>query len=699
MMKKNKKPISFGYPACVFLILIPLLGTSYGNVGNILVNPDFESGTTGWVARSCSITTVTSSPTPYSGTRCARAYSRTATWNGIQQDIKDKVAVGQTYQISGRVRTSTSVSSTVKISIQKTDNGTTTYATVASGTASSSGWVLLSGSYTVPEVDVTRTELYVYFEGPASGIDIYVDDANVFGEVPGPNATGQVNFTVTHQTLEGFGAAGAWGEGTLTDLGQPSKHPEIYDILFGDLGLDIYRLRNAYDEDGGAGYMSKSGQIVSAAGASLGHPIKVLISAWSPPDYLKSNGDTSNGGTLIGGPSNYDYTGLADWLADSITAWSGYGVDADYISMQNEPDYAATWDSCRYEPAQTTSYAGYNQAFEAVYNELYSRMGSSMPKMIGPETTGFNGAAGSSLSTYLSAIIDHSHVYGYAHHLYNINAGDNPDAYISAMQSFNSSWGTKPLFQTEYEKASNPSAWPDAYNLALLLHNSLTIEEVSGYFYWDLFWYTSSVGLVSITSSSYTINSDYYGFKHYSKFTDPGWQRVDANTDSSNLRISAYKDPCEPNASVMIINTSATTDVNLTLSLAGFTPQNSEIYQSKSDANFAYIGTFGTSTPVHLPKKSITTIHLMGYADCAAVQADNRKLDSDLNGDCYVDLLDMEIMADYWLNTTCAASGNCHGADFAPTDGTVDFYDFADFGPQWRQCNNPLDAGCAPNWE
>ena len=42
--------------------------------------------------------------------------------------------------------------------------------------------------------------------------NIYLDDVNVFGQVPGvagPNATGLVNFTVTHQTLEGFGAAGA----------------------------------------------------------------------------------------------------------------------------------------------------------------------------------------------------------------------------------------------------------------------------------------------------------------------------------------------------------------------------------------------------------------------------------------------------------------------------------------------------------
>jgi GH35 family endo-1,4-beta-xylanase len=86
------------------------------------------------------------------------------------------------------------------------------------------------------------------------------------------------------------------------------------------------------------------------------------------------------------------------------------------------------------------------------------------------------------------------------------------------------------------------------------------------------------------------------------------------------------------------------------------------------------------------------------YPDCNAVKAGGYGLESDLNGDCYVDLLDLEIIASYWLNTNCAALGNCQGADFAPTDGTVNFLDFADFGPQWMQCNNPEDPYCTPNW-
>ncbi len=157
---------------------------------------------------------------------------------------------------------------------------------------------------------------------------------------------------------------------------------------------------------------------------------------------------------------------------------------------------------------------------------------------------------------------------------------------------------------------------------------------------------------------------------HYSRFTDPGWQRVDANSTSSNLRISAYKDPCEPNAAIVIINTSTTTDMNLALALNGFNRCKTPGYTNPNLTLTSRIsGTFSTSTQVLLPKQSITTIHLAGFADCDSVQAGGYGLDSDLNGDCYVDLLDLVIMADYWLHTNCTAPGNCQNADFAPTDG------------------------------
>ena len=671
------------------LILILLFGTSYGDVNNVLTNPGFESGTTGWATRSSSIGTVASNPSPHSGTYCGRAYNRNSgTWTGIQQNVLGKMVVGATYQMSGWVRISTA-SDTVKMSVQKTDGSGTTYVNVASVTANNSNWVFLSGSYNLT-VNGTCTDLEVYFEGPAVGTTIYVDDANVFGQVPGPtspNATGQVNFTVTHQTLEGFGAAGAWYQNNV--IACSSSHPEIYNILFRDLGIDIYRIRNTYGID--SSYISDTANIVQAANNALGHPIRVMNSSWSPQASLKSNGSTSQGTLAKDANGNYRYADFAQWWANSLVAWSAAEVNTYYINMQNEPDYSTSgWDTCLFDPTEDSTNAGYEQAFKALYNNLNTL--PSRPKLLVAEGANINAT-----EVRVNALDanDKSNTYGYSHHLYEGSA-NAPDGYITEMATLQTNYGDRPLMQTEFS-ASGPFIWTDAMNLAILMHNTLTVEGASAYLYWELFWVSPS-GLVSVSTTGYTINPVYYAMKHYSKFTDPNWQRVDANSTSSDLRISAYKDPCEPNAAIVIINTSTTTDVNLTLSLNGFNPGNSGIYQSKSDANFAYIGTFSTSNKVFLPKQSITTIHLAGFADCAAVQAGHYSLDSDLNGDCYVDLLDLEIMADYWLHTNCTAPGNCQGADFVPTDGVVDFFDFGDFGSQWRQCNNPLDANCTPNW-
>ncbi|GAG08814.1 unnamed protein product, partial [marine sediment metagenome] len=270
-----------------------------------------------------------------------------------------------------------------------------------------------------------------------------------------------------------------------------------------------------------------------------------------------------------------------------------------------------SWDSCRFDPTENSSVAGYDQAFEAVYSEVYSRMGAGMPKMLGPETTGFSGASGYTPNQYLSALsaATNSHVYGYCHHLYNINAGDNPDAYISAMQSFNSSWGTKPRFQTEYEKATD--SWPDAHNMALLLHNSLVEEEVSGYIYWDLFW--DSGGLVTIPSegaSTYTINSDFYGFKHFSAFIHSGWDRIYTSDDSDALRISAYISGDNQQLSVVIINTSTDTEIDLDLSFTGFSIASGNIYRSSSTQNCVNIGSYNGTSPIAIPANTITTLSL-----------------------------------------------------------------------------------------
>ena len=145
-------------------------------------------------------------------------------------------------------------------------------------------------------------------------------------------ATGTVDVATRYQMIEGFGASGAWYESWLTSN---TEREEIYDLLFDDLGIDIYRIRNTYDYD--AVYMNNTAVIVAEA-LERNPDLKIMVSSWSPPTYLKSTG-ALNSGTLIGGPDDYDYEGFAQWLYESIIAWSSYGVNPDYINIQNEPDW------------------------------------------------------------------------------------------------------------------------------------------------------------------------------------------------------------------------------------------------------------------------------------------------------------------------------------------------------------------------
>ncbi len=433
------------------------------------------------------------------------------------------------------------------------------------------------------------------------------DDTTYPPDIPGPlesNAVGSVDINTVFQELEGFGASVAWYENWLV------VHPlrnEIYDLLFGQLDLDIYRLRNTYGLS--SGNVDNSATIIEAAELSLGHPLKIMISSWSPPASLKNNNSTVKGTLIKGRSGGYAYENFAQWWRNSLEEYAAHGIIADYINIQNEPDYLGDWDTCMFTPTESEEWAGYNLAFEAVYQELNSHT-IVMPKMLAPEASGFRTS-----QAYIDTLINPEHVYGYAHHLYADGKPEYPDNFIPGMEYFGE-YSDKPLLQTEYAKdTSEPLTYSDAMDLALLIHNSLTVEGVSAYLYWQLFW-EKPQGLVSLdnpweSNPGYTINPDYYAFKQYSAFTDPGWHRVEASTDSTGLRISAFISPDENELTIVIINVS-NIDIDLSLSLGDFLPDSSAVYRTSESEHTASIGAFDQSQPLELPSQTITTVKLTG---------------------------------------------------------------------------------------
>jgi glucuronoarabinoxylan endo-1,4-beta-xylanase len=580
--------------------------SSSGNT-NILGNADCEDGTAVWGGRSCEIVAV-GSPV-HSGSGSIKVTGRDSNWQGIRQSIYGKVVEGVPYQVSGWVRLDNAASDNVAISVEQQDDGGTRYIGVASGTATNGEWVKLSGEFTL-DVNGALSVLDVYFEGPAPGVSFYIDDANMYGpevvtekrEKAKPQGEAIVDASTRHQKIEGIGASGAFR--TQEFLGSKDK-AKLYELLFKDLRLDIFRIRNTYDIS--ETDFNESVEIVKGAKAVVGQDMKIMISPWTPPASLKSNGSLI-GGTLKKTDGSFAYAEYAQWWYDSLAAYANAGVKADYITMQNEPDFEAQYDSCIFAPTESNEVAGYNTACEALWQKLSAEMGADMPKMLDPETMGFT-----NIESYIKQFDNLSHTYGYAHHLYGCTGcAEEPDRYIPKMvrfKEFNSQYGNKPIFQTEFE--DKPDTWTGAMNTAILMHNSLVVEGVAGYLYWDLFWGEGS-GLLSITDPHrYVIMPVYYAFKHYSAFIDSDWQRVEASTDNKGVRISAYISPDNKKLNIILINTEQSTDISLDLSLKGIEISGGEVFRSSKNESCISVGSYKKGEPLKLPAYSITTVSLV----------------------------------------------------------------------------------------
>lgn len=158
---------------------------------NVAANPDFEMGggqSWWWFNVGGGAVTATTAQA-HGGSYSGVTSNRTAAWNGIGTYLYSLasdpdvllVTPGSTYHVEAAVRLSNPtppVTDTVNITVKTVCGTTEGYVNVDSGTASTSGWLVLSGDFTV-NTCVDLNEILLFAEGAASGTDIYIDDVSV----------------------------------------------------------------------------------------------------------------------------------------------------------------------------------------------------------------------------------------------------------------------------------------------------------------------------------------------------------------------------------------------------------------------------------------------------------------------------------------------------------------------------------------
>jgi hypothetical protein len=161
---------------------------------NIIRNPGFELGVTPWTTFSdgTSVATLDASSTfVHSGMYSGHVSNRTKPFQGAVQEIHNLVIPGHTYQAVAWVLVGNPADAgpdaaailpqptqfTAAVTCLVDGAQTTTYIPVGISSADSSTWMSVSGALTVPICDLSMLEIYV--EGPAPGLDMYVDDLSL----------------------------------------------------------------------------------------------------------------------------------------------------------------------------------------------------------------------------------------------------------------------------------------------------------------------------------------------------------------------------------------------------------------------------------------------------------------------------------------------------------------------------------------
>ena len=165
--------------------------------------------------------------------------------------------------------------------------------------------------------------------------------------------------SLTKQKVLGFGGGSVYYQNWITALGSQTQEA-LYDTAFTGLNLSLLRVGNWLQDT--TANLDNDKTIVQAGKSRLGNHMKVLMSSWSAPGYLKPsgsvNGSDANADTLLATLNSsstdkygsYAYGDFAHWWKASFRKYAEAGIAPDYISFQNEPDMFAKYEETLFAP-------------------------------------------------------------------------------------------------------------------------------------------------------------------------------------------------------------------------------------------------------------------------------------------------------------------------------------------------------------
>ncbi len=289
---------------------------------------------------------------------------------------------------------------------------------------------------------------------------------------------------------------------------------------------------------------------IKAALAATHERLKLFASPWSPPGWMKTNGEMLHGGRLK--PEYRD--AWARYFVRFVQAYEQAGVPVWGLTVQNEPMAVQTWESCIFTAEEERDFVR-DHLGPALEQAGLGRL----KLMIWDHNRGL-------LYQRAQAVYDDPqaarYVWGAGFHWY---VGDHFDN----VRLLHDAFPEKALLFTE--GCHGPFSWErldewgfgETYGLSMLrdLNNwacgwtdwNVLLDERGGPNHVGNFCFAPVHGDTRDGTLRYM--SSYYYIGHFSKFIRPGARRVAATSNDDSLEVTAFENP-DGRLAVVVLNRS-----------------------------------------------------------------------------------------------------------------------------------------------
>ena len=451
-----------------------------------------------------------------------------------------------------------------------------------------------------------------------------------------------VDENTVYQTIESFGASGAWwsqdvgGWTSLTKDGVELRE-QIAKLFFDPtegIGLSAYRYNigagsaesgsesgitdpwrraESFETEPGVYDWTKDENAVWFLTKAKDMGVSELVFFCNSPSVRLTKNGKAYGNEAEGTPtsnlSEENYEAFANYVLDITEHFISEGYPVKYVSPINEPqwDWTGGQEGCHYEPDEMVKFLN-------VFLDVMKARNIEGLELSAPEL----GEWGNTSYPYYEAILKDERLSGY------LNSLD--------IHSYWSDMAAKTSFQkwlaqkTSKEFSLKTSEWCEmvngmdlsmdsAINLAMEINTDLTTLNVTSWQYWiaaSCYSYRDGLIYVNTPGQGMTVAKRLWAMGNFSRFIRPGYMRIECSSDSSDIYLSEYKgkdDKVKERVVLVLINPM---DLEYKISTQNFSKwANGSMYITDKEHELEKTEEFKSSDKeIVIPSKSVVTILL-----------------------------------------------------------------------------------------